>query len=184
AAISRIQNALPDEVTTQVVTGSLDDLPVQVLSVTGDSSREELAERLTTIAVPALEKVPGVRGVEVAGAPERRVLVEVDDEELAAHGLTANDVSQLLSAAGKLTSAGSISDDDQSLSVTLGEKLTEVEQVRDLVLVTSTGDTVTLDEVADVQLEDAPATSISRTNGEPSLTLSITKTPDANTVEV
>jgi len=185
AAISRIQSVLPDGTDSQVVTGSLDDLPVQVLSVTGSASSEVLADRLSTIAIPELEKLPGVRGVTVSGAPERRVLVDLDLDELAAKGLTASDVQQVLAAAGRLTSAGQVEDGDRTLSVTLGQKLTSADDVGKLVLTSqATGKTVKLSEVASVKLEDAPATSISRTNGEPSLTLSVTKTPDGNTVEV
>ncbi|BDZ64253.1 efflux RND transporter permease subunit [Agromyces mangrovi Wang et al. 2018] len=42
----------------------------------------------------------------------------------------------------------------------------------------------TIGDVASVELVDNPETSISRVNGEPALTLSITKLPAANTVDV
>ena len=42
----------------------------------------------------------------------------------------------------------------------------------------------TIDDVASVELADNPVTSISRVNGEPALTISVTKLPAANTVEV
>jgi len=43
---------------------------------------------------------------------------------------------------------------------------------------------VTIEDVATVALTDNPVTSISRVNGEPALTISVTKLPAANTVEV
>ncbi|WP_350348743.1 efflux RND transporter permease subunit [Agromyces sp. G08B096] len=43
---------------------------------------------------------------------------------------------------------------------------------------------VTIADVATVELTDNPVTSISRVNGEPALTISVTKLPAANTVEV
>ncbi len=42
----------------------------------------------------------------------------------------------------------------------------------------------TIGDVADVVVADEPVTGFSRVNGEPSLTISITKTPAGNTVEV
>ncbi|GAA1797266.1 efflux RND transporter permease subunit [Agromyces neolithicus] len=42
----------------------------------------------------------------------------------------------------------------------------------------------TIADVATVELADNPVTSISRVNGEPALTISVTKLPAANTVEV
>ncbi|MFF2275892.1 efflux RND transporter permease subunit [Agromyces sp. NPDC058126] len=43
---------------------------------------------------------------------------------------------------------------------------------------------VTISDVAAVELTDNPVTSISRVDGEPALTISVTKLPAANTVEV
>ncbi|MDQ0893693.1 efflux RND transporter permease subunit [Agromyces ramosus] len=43
---------------------------------------------------------------------------------------------------------------------------------------------VTIADVASVELTDNPASSISRVNGEPALTMSVTKLPAANTVDV
>src|SRR5690606_21993695 len=41
-----------------------------------------------------------------------------------------------------------------------------------------------IEDVADVELVDNPVTSISRVNGEPALTIGVTKTPEGNTVAV
>ncbi|GAA1967624.1 efflux RND transporter permease subunit [Agromyces allii] len=43
---------------------------------------------------------------------------------------------------------------------------------------------ITIGDVASVELEESPVTSISRVNGEPALTIAVTKLPAANTVEV
>jgi HAE1 family hydrophobic/amphiphilic exporter-1 len=43
---------------------------------------------------------------------------------------------------------------------------------------------LTVGDVATVKLENAPVTSIARVNGKPALTISVTKTQDANTVAV
>ncbi len=184
AAVSRVSGFLPDEADSQVVTGSIDDLPVQVLSVTADLPPADLADRLTTIAVPELEKLPGVRAVAVAGGPSQRVLVDLDLDKVAQAGLTPAQISQALAAAGQLTSAGTITEERSELSVTLGAKLASADDVADIVLASPTSGSVVLGDIADVTLEEVPATSVSRTNGEASLTLSITKTPDGNTVDV
>lgn len=43
---------------------------------------------------------------------------------------------------------------------------------------------VKLGDVADIEVKDAPATSLTRTNGTPSLGVSITMTPDGNAVQI
>ncbi|MFB9308461.1 HAE1 family hydrophobic/amphiphilic exporter-1 [Agromyces hippuratus] len=49
---------------------------------------------------------------------------------------------------------------------------------------TSVPASITIADVASVELTDNPVSSISRVNGEPALTISVTKLPAANTVEV
>ncbi len=62
-----------------------------------------------------------------------------------------------------------------------GEKIGSVDEIAALPLV---GSAATIDDVADVALGTDPVTSVSRVNGETAISLSITKLPSANTVEV
>jgi HAE1 family hydrophobic/amphiphilic exporter-1 len=184
AALSRIENLLPDQADSQVITGSIDDFPVLQLSVTDDTDPGDLADRLNTVVVPELEKLPGVRAVNLAGAPVPRVRIDVDLDKLAEARLSPTAITEALQASGAIGSAGSLTDGDQSLSVTVGERLTSAADVADLQMVSTTGEGYSIGDVAEVRSEDAPATSVARTNGKSSLSLSITKTPDGNTVEV
>lgn len=184
AAISRIGAFLPEEADSQVITGSIDDFPVIQLSVTDDTDKGALAERLKNIVVPELEKLPGVRAVAIAGAPQPRVQIDLDLKKLTKAGLAPTAISQSLQASGAIISAGSVDEGDRTLSVTVGKRLTSAKDVADLPLVSATGEKTTIGKVAKVALVDAPATSIARTNGQDSLSVSVTKTPDGNTVEV
>jgi HAE1 family hydrophobic/amphiphilic exporter-1 len=185
AAISRIEGVLPEEADSQVITGSLDDFPVIQLSVANDRNPGELAARLKTAAIPDLEKLPGVRAVSLAGEPEARVEIDLDLDKLAEAGLNPGVITSALQASGALISAGSLIEGNRDLSVTVGERLTAATDVAELPLISpTTGEETTIGEVAEVRDSNAPATSISRTNGQQSLSLSITKTPDGNTVDV
>ncbi|SDD10483.1 efflux RND transporter permease subunit [Auraticoccus monumenti] len=186
AAISRIEGILPEEADSQVFTGSVDDIPVLVVSASSDRSAPELAEDLENVVVPALEKVEGARAVSVSGAPTPQVLIDLDLDELTEEGLTSQDVSQAVQAAGARSSAGTLESGDGDLSVTVGEKLASAEDVADVVLTSTTrpGERFPLSDVAEVSERQEPATSVSRTDGRESLSMSITKTPDGNTVEV
>jgi len=185
AAISRIEGVLPEEADSQVITGSLDDFPVIQLSVANDRNPGELAARLKTAAIPDLEKLPGVRAVTLAGEPEARVEIDLDLDKLAKARLNPGVITSTLQASGALISAGSLIEGNRDLSVTVGERLTSATDVAELPLISpTTGEETSIGEVAEVRDSNAPATSISRTNGQQSLSLSITKTPDGNTVDV
>ena len=73
---------LPSTVEPQIITGSIDDLPVVQLGVTRDLSEGELAAALDVQAVPEFTDLEGVREVSVFGAVGDRVEFTVDDDAL------------------------------------------------------------------------------------------------------
>jgi len=183
SAINRL--TLPDAVDTQVVTGSLDDLPIIQIAVTGydDSDAQQLVDRLTNTTVPDLQKLDGVREASIYGDAGQRVTITPDRDALAAAGLTTQAFQDALDANGQLIPGGTITQDGQTLSIQAGQRITSADQVAALPLLGGSS-AVTVDDVADVALTSAPVTSISRVNGEPALTVAVTKTLDANTVDV
>ncbi|GAB6939738.1 efflux RND transporter permease subunit [Isoptericola variabilis] len=230
-AVTRIQSQLPEDVEPQVVTGSLDDLPVIQLAAAADEDTGEdvdaaaLADTVDTVVVPALEDLDGVRSVAVTGGETDQVLVDVNTKKLAAAGLTTQDVADVLQDNGVVLPAGTITDDDVTYSVQAGSSIGSVKELKALPLVpdpaaaagatTGAGDAtggttgevgdgtgappadgatipqapaapepVTLADVATVKVVPVEATSHSRLDGESSLGIAITKTPDGNTVDV
>lgn len=225
-AVAGIQPALPDGVSPQVTTGSVDDVPVVQMAVAGDKSPNALADTVEDVVVPALEDVDGVRAVAVTGERETEVRILPDQEKLDAAGLTAEDLTTVLQDNGVVLPAGEITEGGRAWSVQLGKPVDMVAQIAQLPVIpggpggpgaaggaAAAGDTAggatgtdadamagvlpadpsapavpdsppLLGQVASVQLEPVEATSYSRLDGEPSLGLAITKTPEANTVEV
>ena len=180
-AINRIGGLLPDDVDPRVITGSIDDFPVIQLAVTSDLDPHELSALLRDSTVPELQKLEGVREASVSGDVGSRVTITPDASALAAAGLSQQSIQSALDANGLLLPAGSITEDDSTLVVQAGARLHTAEELAALPLV---GSTLTIGDVAEVAVIDNPVTSISRVNGEPALTLGVTKTPDGNTVAV
>ncbi|QOD94970.1 efflux RND transporter permease subunit [Chryseoglobus sp. 28M-23] len=182
-AVNRMQ--LPADVDPRVLTGSIDDLPVIQIAVTSDLEPGELAEALETQAVPDLTQLEGVREVSVTGAIGDRVTITADDAALAAAGLLRSDIVDALDEYGVLLPAGTITEDGQTLAVLTGDRVESLDELASLPLLDATTDDVTtIDDVADLAVVGDPIQGYSRVNGEPSLTLAVTKTPDGNTVEV
>lgn len=182
-AIGRIQSQLPDAVDPQVVTFSIGDFPVVQLAVTSDLDTADLASRLDTLTVPALEQLDGVSAATVYGATGQRVTITPDAAALAAAGLSTQSIRDALKANGVLIAAGNVDEGDKTLTVQAGVKITSTDTLASLPLLAG-ATPLTIGDVAQVAIVDNPITGISRVNGEPSLTIAITKTPAGNTVEV
>ncbi|MBF4563587.1 efflux RND transporter permease subunit [Plantibacter sp. VKM Ac-2876] len=186
-AINRIKSTLPDTVDPQVVSGSIDDLPVIQIAVSGAADQDSLAEVLSSSVVPDIKDVDGVRDAAIVGEVGKRVTITPDDAKLALAGQTSRVIGTTLQQNGSLQPAGDITEGDKTFSVQTGTKLTSVDDIAALPITgafAADGSVLTIGDVATVALSDDPITSISRVDGEPALTIAVTKLPAANTVEV
>ena len=183
--------AFPDGIQEPIV-GRIDPnaFPVLQVSLLGDLEMTELQRLMDSLVLPAVVGIDGVFNVQVTGRTEPRVVVTLDPERLAEHELSRAQVSRVLSESNVALPAGAVSAGGQIVPVRASSGYGSVEEIRSLVVGLSgrPGDPaaapVLLSEVADVTETDGIPTSISRTNGKPSLGLNIIKEPDANTVDV
>ncbi|WP_329264582.1 efflux RND transporter permease subunit [Streptomyces sp. NBC_01478] len=188
-AVSRIPAQLPEGVDSLVMTGSTDDQPTIVLAATSEASQQTLAAALGDEAVPELKNVDGVNDVTVSGARDRLVTVTPDTTAMSTAGLTAQDLSTALSDLGT-HAAGSVSGDKESLSVSVPENVTGLDAIKKLWVsppASATGDTsepVRLRDVASVKYAYAEATSLTRTDGKPSLGISVTMDHDGSAASI
>lgn len=184
-AVNRARNQLPDTVDPQVVSGSTDDMPTVVLAVTSDKDQQALADQLDTTVVPALKDIDGVGRVQVMGVRDLQVTVTPDDAKLARAGLTPAALGQALQAGGATVPAGSFDEDGANRTVQVGGGFTSLKQIKDL-MVTGEGGRkpVRLGDVAAVRQRPAPADSITRTDGRPSLAVNVTMDHDGSAVSI
>ena len=185
-ALSKVQGSLPQGAEPQVLSGSFDSVPIIVLAVSADNGdNEAIGKQLEQSAPSIFQQVDGVRDVAVSGAITKQVNLTLNQFRLASAGLSQRDISTALTANGLVLPVGTLVDDNGSIAIQMGSAVSTVEAIEALPLVGgSSSSVVTIGDVADVVYEDSPVTSIARTNGKPSLAVSITKTPDANTVAV
>ena len=188
-AINRIKSQLPDGVEPNVISASIDDFPVMQLAVTGYSDVDAIQARLESTVLPGLEDVAGVNEAQIVGGVGQRITITPDPAALAAAGFSQQAIGDALEQNGILFPGGEITEGDETLTVQTGAKITSVDELGALPLIATSPEqlaagTVTIGQVAAVALADDPVTTISRVDGEPALTIAVTKLPAANTVDV
>ncbi|MET8133808.1 efflux RND transporter permease subunit [Streptomyces sp. NPDC005251] len=184
-AVNRARAQLPDGVDPQVIAGSTDDIPTVVLAVTSGQDQQALADRLDRTVVPTLEGIDGVGRVDVAGVRDLQVTVTPDDKKLAKAGLTPAALGQALQAGGATVPAGSFDEGGSNRTVRVGGGFTSLKQIQDLMVTGLPGKKpVRLGSVATVQQEQAKADSITRTDGRPSLAVTVTMSHDGSAVAI
>ena len=135
--------------------------------------------------LPEVSGLDGVMDVSLAGTVDRSVRVTVDAEKMAANGIPLFQVAGALSENNVTLPAGLVFDGSQAVIAKTTYTLESLRDIEDLIVGGSaaTGP-VRLSDVATVALGDGRPDSINRANGKTGIGVSITKEPDANTVDV
>ncbi len=199
---------LPAGVSPQVRALNINASPVLIASVAGTSQDglDAAAQVARTQVVPGLQGIDGVATVDLTGGLESRVLVTLDPAKLAATHVSVAQVTGILTANNLTLPSGQITSDGTNIPVSTIGTLSSVAQIEGLVvgftLPTGTptaGDgtvpgaqpttpaaptPILLKDIATVARVGTPTTGFARTDGAPSLTLTVTKTSNANTVDV
>ena len=188
-AINRVKSQLPESVEPNVISASFDDFPVIQLAVSGYDDEASIQATLESSVIPDLEDVDGVNAAQVVGGRGQRVTITPDQAALAGAGFSQAAITDALDANGFLFPGGEITEAGQTLTVQTGVKITSIEEIAALPLVPTDASQfgasiTTIGQVATVVQAEEPVTSISRVNGEPALTIAVTKLPSANTVDV
>jgi HAE1 family hydrophobic/amphiphilic exporter-1 len=192
--------ALPVGVTPKVARFSPNSFPIYSVAVAGDPA---VAERFVDTELrPALAGIAGVAAVDKSGGSTRVVAVVADPVKLAGAKLTPADLAAVLRQANLSVPVGGVAVAGTQLPVQvegsttslaairalpLGPGLTTAASVATLGKGTKAGKArpLTVGDVATVSAGDQGAgTTISRTDGQPSIGLDIIKTQSGNTVKV
>ncbi|PTT64922.1 efflux RND transporter permease subunit, partial [Arthrobacter sp. HMWF013] len=182
-AISNAKRSLPEDVQPQAIAGSISDFPIVFLAVSSDRPLSELNADLQRLTVPRLQKIDGVRGADVTGGATQHIEILPRPDAMAAKGATIASIRDALSNNGALIPAGTIQEQGKTLSLQIGSPVDSLEAIKALP-VGGAKDAATIAAVADVSLRDDERTSITRTNGQETLAVSVTKKPEGDTVGI
>jgi hydrophobic/amphiphilic exporter-1 (mainly G- bacteria), HAE1 family len=182
-AVNRLSAQLPQSVRPTVTAGSTDDFPAVLLAAGTTGDQQQLADRLAGEVVPELSKIEGARDVRVTGARKETVTITLNYPQLAAAGVPPTAVTSALQSAGKPVAAGALTEAGRTLTVQVGGQLESVDALRNM-YIAGTGRPVKLGDVAKIEPQPASTTSITRTNGKPSLGIAIMMTSDGNAVDI
>jgi HAE1 family hydrophobic/amphiphilic exporter-1 len=183
--IELVKNKLPRDAHNPIifkVNSSL--MPVLVYGVTANESYNGLYKIVDDEVASKLRKVPGVGSVITIGAPEREVKVDIDPVKLHAYNLSLNQIATILKAQNISIPGGNIKVGDNDYSVRIPGDISDVEELKDLALISFNGKVIRLSDVADIRDEYKEKDDVGRTTNGKGVTLMIQKQSGENTLAV
>lgn len=141
-----------------------------------DKTKANLYNYVKNNIEPEMEKLSSVASVSLSGGQAEYVRVELSEEKLAQYHLTMENIIQMIKASDFTYSAGSTHYGKQKLSLSVSEDYSTIEKLKNLPLLTGTGNTLYLRDLATVSESLEEKSSIGRYNGEDTIGLSLSKT--------
>jgi HAE1 family hydrophobic/amphiphilic exporter-1 len=175
---------LPDAVEKpQVLKFDIQALPIMSLALTGPQSPRELYEVADKRVRDALSRAEGVASVTIVGGRKREILVALDQERLAAHGLDASTVRAVIARENVNVPSGRITKPGEELAIRVVGEFESLEELRRLPIpVGQNGETIPLEDLGAVLDTTAEARDLALLNGKNAVGLFVLKRSDANTV--
>src|SRR6056297_2258265 len=131
-----------------------------------------------------LESAQGVASVKISGGLEEEIQVNIDQQRLSYLDIPIEAVTQILSAENVNLSGGRLEEGAQQYLVRTLNEFQTVDQIRNVVVASDSGNVIYLKDVADVVQSYKEREAITRLNGAEAVEIAIYKEGDANTVAV
>ena len=158
-------------------------IPILFLTLTSTGlPQDQLFDLADTMLKPAVAQIDGVAQVQVFGGTPHAVRIELDNNALAAKGLTTNDVANALRAANVTSPQGTLSNGRTQMTVSASDGLQTPAEFARLLISVKNGTPVRLSDVARVYGGQQDEYQAAWFNDARAVGLQISKRPEANAV--
>jgi HAE1 family hydrophobic/amphiphilic exporter-1 len=186
--IDRVRGRLPEDADPPVIqkfdTNAAPIMGLGVESTDGTLDRVALRELAENVLSPRLERVQGVAAVTTNGGLRRQIHVDLSRAKITALDLSVDRVVSVLRAENENIPIGEVYQGDRALLLRSQGQFQDLEQIRNLVVVTKGGVPVYMRDIADVVDSTEDNRSVLRINGRQGVRMQVTKQSGTNTVAI
>ncbi len=158
--------------------------PILVLALTSPTlTPAALYDAADTVIAQRISRMQGVAEVRLNGAEQPAVRIRLDPGRMAAYGIALDDVRAAVAATNTLSPVGMIDGPDEALTIATNEQIRRPDSFANLVIRTTSGTTVKLGALANIEQGTRNSRSAAWYDGRPAVLINITKQADANVIE-
>jgi len=158
--------------------------PVLILALTSKTlPGSAIYDAADSVISQRLAQVQGVADVTVAGSEQPALRVRVNPAQLAAMGLSMEDVRTAIANSNAVGPLGSFDGDTRTSTIGINDQLRNADEYDPIVVKTVQGTVIRLSNVASITASVRNSRSAGWFNKQPSVLLIITKQGDANVID-
>jgi HAE1 family hydrophobic/amphiphilic exporter-1 len=185
--IAQVRPGFPKEVKDPYIARIENDNaePIATVVLSSDSkSLRDLSTLSEQVITKRLQNIAGVAQVQSNGASSRQISINLKPQQMASQHIGVDEILRAIQSNNQNLPAGNISHGNQEQLIRIEGKIKEPRAFGRIIVAQRAGGPVTLDQVAEVVDGEQERNSISRINGKPAISYYLTKTQEANVVEV
>ncbi len=184
SALDTASLQLPDDAQDPVIYEmDMNAQDMMTLSVTSTGDTDVLAFVEDELR-PELERLSDVAQITVSGGEQDYIRIQLHRDKMQQYGVTMANVRSYIAATDFTVPIGSVDQGAQCISTSASSKPANLMDLQNVPIITARGTTIALSDIATVSMSARANSSISRYNGQDSISIGIAKVQSEGTVDV
>lgn len=182
-AVDRARSDLPTQLTKEPQVQEIDfsEFPIMNINIAGNVGLDVLKKYADGLQ-ERIESLKEIRRVDVIGALEKEVRVDVDPYRLQASSLSIDDVSRAIAFENVNISGGEVLNDGVRRNLQVRGEFKSVDQIKGVVVRGTRGNTAYVGDLANVVETNSEQQSFARLDGKEVVTLAVLKKAGENLI--
>lgn len=176
-AKSKLPNNLPND--PDIAEIDISEIPIMNINLSGDYDLQRL-KKYAKDAQDKIETLPEITRVDIVGALDREIQIDVDMYKMQAASVSFRDIQNAISAENITISAGTITNYGLKRTLRVTGQFKSPDEINDIILKSSSGATVYIKDIAEVRDSYKEQESFARFEGKNVITLNVIKKSGAN----
>lgn len=184
SAVDTASLKLPEDAQDPVIIEmNMNAQDMMTLSVTSTGDTDVLAFVEDELR-PELERLSDVAQISISGGEQDYIRIQLHKDKMQLYGVTMANIRTYITTTDFTIPIGSVEQGAQGISASASSKPANLIDLQNIPILTGRGATITLSDIATVSMASKPNSSISRFNGQDSISVGIAKVQSEGTVDV
>ncbi|MBL8460867.1 MAG: efflux RND transporter permease subunit, partial [Zoogloea sp.] len=183
--VNQVLRRLPKDVDPPVIAKvETNAQPIMWLALQGDRTQQQLNQYALNVLKKRLETIDGVGEVRLGGRRDRTIRVNLLPDRMAAHAITAEDISDAFAREHVQLAGGFVVGQKTESLLKLDLEFHQVDALRGLIVAWRNKAPIRLGDVAEIEDGLTDNRQLARFNGKTTIGLGMVKIANANTVAI
>ncbi|NUM31137.1 MAG: efflux RND transporter permease subunit [Bacteroidetes bacterium] len=183
-AVDKARADLPSDLPKEptVMEFDISELPILYINISGNYDLNQL-KKYAEQAEEKIEALPEITRVDIVGALDREIQIDVDMYKMELSNITLRDIESAIAYENLRIAGGNVKMDNMQRSLSVSGEFKNIEQIKNIVVRGMTGSTVYLRDIATIKDSYKEQESFARLNNKNVITLNVIKRSGENLIE-